>query len=43
VRRFDSVADLERVPGIGPVTRAGLGPWLAIDPAAPADCGASQR
>ncbi len=29
-RRFESLADLERAHGIGPVLRARLEPWLAI-------------
>jgi len=33
-RPFQSVSDLERVPGIGPRTRAALEPWLAVDPSA---------
>lgn len=31
-RAFASAADLERVRGIGPRTRAGLEPWLAVEP-----------
>jgi DNA uptake protein ComE-like DNA-binding protein len=37
-RRFASLQDLERVPGIGPRTRAALEPWLALDPAAEPAC-----
>jgi competence protein ComEA len=37
-RPFHSLQDLERVPGIGPRTRAALEPWLAIDPAAEPTC-----
>ncbi len=29
---FAAPADLERVPGIGPKTRARLEPWLSFDP-----------
>jgi DNA uptake protein ComE-like DNA-binding protein len=43
MRPFDSVADLERVPGIGPVTRARIGAWLAIAPGPPRDCGGSHE
>jgi competence protein ComEA len=39
-RRFASPRELERVPGIGPRTRERLEPWLAVEPGAPADCGA---
>jgi predicted flap endonuclease-1-like 5' DNA nuclease len=35
---FASTADLERVRGIGPRTRAGLEPWLAVEPGRPARC-----
>ena len=34
-RLFDSVRDLERVPGIGPKTRERLDPFLAVDSGAP--------
>jgi len=37
-RRFASPRELDRVPGIGPVGRARLEPWLAIDPAAEPAC-----
>ena len=49
-RRFDSLADLERVPGIGRKTRLGLQPWATVTSAsdgaspggAPAAAGGSQ-
>jgi hypothetical protein len=37
-RRFASPRELDRVPGIGPVGRARLEPWLAIDPTAEPVC-----
>lgn len=37
-RPFASPADLERVRGIGPRTRAALEPWLAVEPGRPARC-----
>jgi hypothetical protein len=36
-RPFRSLPDLERVPGVGPRTRAALEPWLAIENAAAGD------
>jgi len=37
-RPFRELQDLERVPGIGPRTRAALEPWLAVDPRAEPAC-----
>ena len=37
-RPFESVAELERVAGIGPKTRAGLEPFLSIERPAQARC-----
>jgi competence protein ComEA len=39
-RSFWSVADLQRVPGIGPRTLARLAPLLAVEGSRPARCGA---
>ncbi len=37
-QRFSSPAEVARVPGIGPRTRAALEPWLEIDPEAEPTC-----